>query len=138
MIKKYSFCFSIAFITASIITVVSRLFFRIEFLSYITFGIYIFLISFFTSWITLIVAIRSMRKKIRHLYYNVFNLNRYKETSLPQYIDEISKQIARSSQQKMQEIDILTERENYRREFLGNVSHELKTPLFSIQGFYLP
>jgi two-component system phosphate regulon sensor histidine kinase PhoR len=26
-------------------------------------------------------------------------------------------------------------REEYRREFLGNVSHELKTPLFTVQGY---
>lgn len=35
------------------------------------------------------------------------------------------------------EIDLLKEREVYRREYLGNVSHELKTPLFSIQGYLL-
>ena len=27
------------------------------------------------------------------------------------------------------------EMENYRKEYLGNVAHELKTPLFSIQGY---
>lgn len=33
------------------------------------------------------------------------------------------------------DIQKLEERENYRRQFIGNVSHELKTPIFSIQGF---
>lgn len=33
------------------------------------------------------------------------------------------------------DIQELKERENYRREFIGNVAHELKTPIFSIQGF---
>jgi two-component system phosphate regulon sensor histidine kinase PhoR len=33
------------------------------------------------------------------------------------------------------EIQELKERESYRREFIGNVSHELKTPIFSAQGF---
>ncbi len=33
------------------------------------------------------------------------------------------------------EIDTMKEMENYRKEYVGNVSHELKTPLFSIQGY---
>ncbi len=33
------------------------------------------------------------------------------------------------------EIEHLKKLENYRREFLGNVSHELKTPIFNIQGY---
>lgn len=35
------------------------------------------------------------------------------------------------------EIERLTDQEKFRREFLGNVSHELKTPIFSIQGYIL-
>ena len=35
------------------------------------------------------------------------------------------------------EMNFLKEQENYRREFIGNVSHELKTPLFTIQGYVL-
>ena len=38
---------------------------------------------------------------------------------------------------KLEEINILKDQANYRREFLGNVSHELKTPLFTIQGYIL-
>jgi len=35
------------------------------------------------------------------------------------------------------EIERLTDQEEFRRDFLGNVSHELKTPIFSIQGYIL-
>ncbi len=37
--------------------------------------------------------------------------------------------------QRTAEIDMMKEMENYRKEYIGNVSHELKTPLFSIQGY---
>ncbi len=40
-------------------------------------------------------------------------------------------------EQSQKEIKYLKELEIYRREFIGNVSHELKTPIFNIQGFIL-
>jgi two-component system phosphate regulon sensor histidine kinase PhoR len=43
----------------------------------------------------------------------------------------------KKEEQRSSEINILKDQENYRREFLGNVSHELKTPLFTIQGYIL-
>lgn len=137
MLKKYSFSFMIAVITSSLITAFVSLF-----LFYLNsyqpvISIFIFFVSFFTVWITVIIKTARVDQKIRKLYHNVFNLNRYREASIPEYIDEISEQVDLISQQKVKEIDTLTERENYRREFLGNISHELKTPLFSIQGFLL-
>ncbi|HKL34395.1 MAG TPA: ATP-binding protein [Tangfeifania sp.] len=38
---------------------------------------------------------------------------------------------------QMKEIERLKELERYRKEFVGNVSHELKTPIFNIQGYIL-
>ena len=35
------------------------------------------------------------------------------------------------------EIEAMQIRENYRKEFMGNVSHELKTPLFTVQSYIL-
>ena len=39
------------------------------------------------------------------------------------------------SYERKDEIEQLEKLENYRKEFLGNVSHELKTPIFNIQGY---
>jgi two-component system phosphate regulon sensor histidine kinase PhoR len=44
-------------------------------------------------------------------------------------------EVYRTGQSLENEIQELKERESYRREFIGNVSHELKTPIFSVQGF---
>ena len=44
-------------------------------------------------------------------------------------------QVYRTGQTLENEIRELKRMENYRREFIGNVSHELKTPIFSVQGF---
>jgi len=40
-------------------------------------------------------------------------------------------------QARTTEINVLKDQDSYRKEFLGNVSHELKTPLFTIQGYIL-
>ncbi|MHA6696258.1 sensor histidine kinase [Chryseobacterium sp. A301] len=44
---------------------------------------------------------------------------------------ELSEKLNRSAS----ELDMINEMETYRKEYIGNVSHELKTPLFSIQGY---
>lgn len=38
---------------------------------------------------------------------------------------------------QLKEIERLKELERYRKDFVGNVSHELKTPIFNIQGYVL-
>jgi len=44
-------------------------------------------------------------------------------------------EVYRTGQSLENEIQELKEMESYRREFIGNVSHELKTPIFSVRGF---
>jgi two-component system phosphate regulon sensor histidine kinase PhoR len=50
-------------------------------------------------------------------------------------IGEVSREVRTWANQKGEEIEELKEAAEYRKEFLGNVSHELKTPIFNIQGF---
>src|SRR5690606_14823 len=49
----------------------------------------------------------------------------------------LTNEIERFAKNKKIEIDTLKIREEYRKDFLGNVSHELKTPLFTVQGYIL-
>lgn len=52
-------------------------------------------------------------------------------------INEVNREVKQWATDKMAEIERLRELEKYRKDFLGNVSHELKTPIFNIQGYVL-
>ena len=52
-------------------------------------------------------------------------------------ISSLSSDALTISNNQSKEIDRLKEMEQYRKEYLGNVSHELKTPIFNIQGYVL-
>jgi len=49
----------------------------------------------------------------------------------------LTRQIDKYARDKKIEIETLKVREEYRKEFIGNVSHELKTPLFTVQSYIL-
>ncbi|MBC3845431.1 ATP-binding protein [Winogradskyella echinorum] len=49
----------------------------------------------------------------------------------------LTREIDKYAKNKKIEIETLKIREEYRKEFIGNVSHELKTPLFTVQGYIL-
>lgn len=94
-----------------------------------------FIIPVLVIFALLGIAFNSFSKlNISHLYDLVPDLN---SQNTAKDFEGLSEQISSLTDVKSKEIDLLTERENYRREFLGNVSHELKTPLFSIQGYLL-
>lgn len=59
-------------------------------------------------------------------------------SAVPRRADELDVLLAethRTGRTLGEKVRELRKMENYRREFIGNVSHELKTPIFSIRGF---
>ena len=60
----------------------------------------------------------------------------YYKNLLPQKsIDEVREDVEAWAQLRKKEIEVLQQNESYRKEFLQNLSHELKTPIFAIQGY---
>jgi two-component system phosphate regulon sensor histidine kinase PhoR len=69
--------------------------------------------------------------------YKTSNNEIFETVSDKDIIEEVNAEVKDWAKQKALEIKELKEREKYRREFIGNVAHELKTPIFNIQGYIL-
>lgn len=77
--------------------------------------------------------IYSLLERIKKKDYSVKIRKEPKGTSNP--LIKIKREIADFAEKKQIEIEELKKLETFRREFLADVSHELKTPIFSAQGF---
>jgi two-component system phosphate regulon sensor histidine kinase PhoR len=78
-------------------------------------------------------------KRVKKIYDDVSLLETTSYVNQPVTTDmaTLTKEVKKFARDKKLEIETLKIREEYRKEFLGNVSHELKTPLFTIQGYLL-
>ena len=78
-------------------------------------------------------------KRVKKIYDDVSLLETSTYVNQPVTTDmaTLTKEVKKFARDKKLEIETLKIREEYRREFLGNVSHELKTPLFTVQGYLL-
>ncbi len=76
-------------------------------------------------------------KRVKKLYDEISFLDSNSILNQPINSDlsQITSQVQKFATEKKLEIETLNDREKFRREFLGNVSHELKTPLFTVQGY---
>lgn len=82
-------------------------------------------------------------EKIRPIYKTILSTRsperagREARALRTEMIDNVNQYVMEWEQKKVKEIDQLKQLESYRREFIGNISHELKTPIFNIQGYIL-
>lgn len=102
-----------------------------------------FAVSFITSFIVFYYLLEKyIYSKIVLIYKLIHNLKLGKDLkdALGEYvssdpINDVEHEVKEWAGAKKREIDILKKQEQFRREFLSNVSHEFKTPLFAIQGY---
>ncbi len=97
------------------------------------------LIFFFSFYITRYSVNRFIGEKIRIIYKTIHTSKHIRGIKQPKFnsLDKVNQEVLEWSETKKKEIEELRETATYRREFLGNVSHELKTPIFNIQGYIL-
>jgi len=85
---------------------------------------------------------RFINNRINLLYRTVHDLRRTpKDKEDPvlrgDVIGQVNTEVAKWATERATEIKELQQRETFRREFIGNLAHELKTPIFNIQGYIL-
>ena len=102
-----------------------------------------FLMIFAGSYRLILFMIQEfVYRKIKLIYKLIYQTKAskreefYYKDILPQKsIDEVRLEVEIWAEQRKAEIEILKKNEIYRKEFLQNLSHELKTPIFAIQGY---
>ena len=84
---------------------------------------------------------RFVAEKIKIIYKTIHNIqvgnDNTEQNRINESLEDVNRQVVEWGEKQKEEIDNLKELAIYRREFLGNVSHELKTPIFNIQGYVL-
>ena len=80
---------------------------------------------------------RFIYKRIKKIYDDLTLLEAtdFSQRQITTDLTTLTKDVERFARDKKLEIETLKIRENYRREFIGNISHEFKTPLFTVQGY---
>ncbi len=78
-------------------------------------------------------------KRVKKIYDNVTLLeaSTLRPNQITTDMATLTREVEKFAEGKKLEIETLKIREEYRKEFMGNVSHELKTPLFTVQGYIL-
>jgi two-component system phosphate regulon sensor histidine kinase PhoR len=110
-------------------------------------SLYYMLVSFGISFVTSFIVFyylleKYIYTKITLIYKLIHNLKLGKDLkeAIGEYVssdplNDVEQEVKAWAGEKKKEIDLLKKQEQFRREFLSNVSHEFKTPLFAIQGY---
>lgn len=139
-LKKYKVALFSSLLVSTVITLIAAIFFFIYagFLSWLLLLFYLF--TFIVSVLILQAQIEKfINARIKKIHKDLRLLDEEKLVKPPitTDINMLTEELERFAQFKKLEIETLNVRENYRKEFMGNISHELKTPLFTVQGYIL-
>jgi len=137
--RSYKFAFK----TSLVITVVLTLFMSVFLFSGIDMPILLYLIVFAILCYVISFFVIQYRvqnfiyKRVKKIYddLKLLESTSFTKDRITTNMETLTEEIDKYARDRKIEIETLKVREEYRKEFLGNVSHELKTPLFTVQGY---
>ena len=136
--KTYNFAirssFYIAIFSTLFVSGLLSVFFEFSWLFCLCFFIGIGIFSFFVLQYR---VERFIYRQIKKIYDDVSILGSttFRKQPITTDMATLTKQVKKFATDKKLEIETLKLQEEYRRDYIGNVSHELKTPLFMVQGY---
>ncbi|MFD2825947.1 sensor histidine kinase [Leeuwenhoekiella polynyae] len=144
MAAKFKKSYRFAVFSSSMITVALTLFVSVFFYLKNTFDwsftLLFFVVCFAFSFVLIQVRVeRFIYKRVKKIYDDVslLDVTTLRRGQVTTDMNTLTKEVERFAASKKLEIESLKIREEYRKEFMGNVAHELKTPLFTTQGYIL-
>lgn len=144
MAEKFKKSYRFAYLSSLYITVLSTLilsvFLYVQEQINILFILVFMLISYGICFVIIQYRVeRFIYRRVRKIYDDIEMLDVDKTENIPVTTDmrTLIREVEKFAQKRKTEIETLKVREDYRKEFMGNVSHELKTPLFTVQGYIL-
>lgn len=136
--KTYKFAVKsalyITFFSTGIVAFLTHYFFEFSLWFCVSYAFSVALFSFFVLQYR---VEHFIYRRVKKIYDDVSLLESTTLRNQPITTDmaTLTREVKKFATDKKLEIEMLKIREEYRREFLGNVSHELKTPLFTVQGY---
>ncbi|WP_378179256.1 sensor histidine kinase [Aquimarina sp. SS2-1] len=144
MAENFRRSYRFAYLSSSYITLVLTLlvsvFLYVQNQFNVLFVLCFVILCYATSFIIIQYRVQKfIYRRVRKIYDDIemLDVDTLGESPVTTDMKTLIKEVEKFAKKRKTEIETLKIREDYRKEFMGNVSHELKTPLFTVQGYIL-